>query len=677
MPAEPNILVINLGSVSSKFALFSGKTCQAEQSYELDVATAKQTLAQQRGLRLAHLQQFLTDTGQTLDGVSALAARGGMMKSLPARGVYAVDQQMLDDLTSERFGSHPANLSAIIAVDLAKTLPKMPPVYIIDPIVVDTITDEARVSGVPGITRQGRQHTLNMHQAALRAAETLGQPLHNLRLVIGHFGSGVSIGAVENGRVIDVNDALLGEGPFSVARAGTLPIRGVLDLAYATPDRKQLEQRLSRQVGLAGYLGTSDFREVEQRLEAGDAAAHAAYRAMVYQSAKYIASYAGCFTSAPDAIVLTGGLLKSERFAADLAERIGWLGEIVLIPGEDEMPALAHGVYRALKGEEPVLDYSHAGDPLAAPPRNYREVMSRAVTQGGVRFVVAGGHHPEIAETVALCREQGITNFTLVGPKAEILQQFAAWSLTPAMVEIIDSTTVEADAIAAVQQHPGSVLVKGNCNTAALLKQVLSCLPEGSSRPFLSHVAVLENPLTGRLIGITDGGLNMHPDRDKKIAIMTNAIAMFQALGITKPHVILTAGMEDKGQDFPEIVDAREITAQHRAGAWPEAVIDGPFGIDVGLSAEAAALKGIKTPVAGRADIIVTPNLESSNFAIKTSTMFTGSGWGGVVVGGPFPVVVGSRSDDAHTRVCSIALAQLVATGMAALLPNRTQEAHG
>ena len=676
MAAELNLLVINLGAVSSKFAHFTGWDCRFEESYDLDVAQAKLPLAEQREARLAQLQQFLIDTKLEPSDIAAVAARGGLMRSLPARGVYAVDQQMLDDMAAERYGSHPANLSALIAADLNATLPEPLPLYIVDPIIVDTILDEARFSGLPEIKRMGRQHTLNMHQAARRAAETLGRPLHTLRMVIGHFGSGVSIGALEHGRMLDVNDAQLGEGPFSVARAGTLPIRGVLDLAYSTPDRKELERRLSRQSGLAAYLGTSDFREVERRLDSGDGKAHAAYRAMVYQTAKYIACYAGCFSEPPDAIVLTGGLLKSQRFAADLAERIGWLGEIVLIPGEDEMPALAHGVYRALMGEEPVLDYTRAEDPLAAPPRTFTEVVSRAVNSDGPRFVVAGGHHPEIAETVAQCRMHGITNFTLVGPRGEITEQLSNWSVEPESVEIVDSATVETDAISAVQSQPGSVLVKGNCNTAALLKAVLGCLPEGETRPFLSHVAVLENPLTGRLLGITDGGLNMHPDREKKIAMMTNAIKMFQALGVNHPHVVLAAGMEDKGQDFPEIVDAREIVKQHHAGAWPEAVIDGPFGLDVAISGEAAALKGIKSPVAGRADIIVTPNLESCNFAIKIATSFAGQAWGGVVVGGPFPVVVGSRSDEAYTRVCSIALAQLVAAGMVATA-STSQHAHG
>lgn len=664
MANTPQILVINLGATSSKFALFAGETQQCERSYNVAKAEASKPLSEQRGPRLEQLKQFIADEGIEPASLAAIAARGGLMKSLPARGVYRVDSQMLTDLANECYGSHPANLSALIASDLCTGMELELPVYIVDPIIVDTIIDEARLTGLPGYERKGRQHTLNIYQAVRRTADALGRPLHELKLVVGHFGSGVSICAVEGGRIIDVNDAQLGEGPFSVARAGTLPIRVVLDLAEENKDRKQLERRLSREAGLAAYLGTSDLREVEVRLDQGDPQAHQAYRAMVYQCAKHLACYAGCFNAPPDALVLTGGMLKSERFTADLLERCGWLAETVLIPGEDEMPALAHGVLRALGGTEPVLDYTHAEDPHSAPPRTFREVIAKSARGGGVRFVVAGADHPEIAETVAQCREHGITGFTLVGPQQEIEQQLHRWELDANDVEIIHSTEVEADAIAAVLKHPGSVLVKGKCNTAALLKAVLGCLPEGAQRPFLSHLAVIENPFSGRLLGITDGGLNMHPDKEKKIAIMANAIACFRALGVNRPHVVLAAGMEDKGQDFPEIADARDIVTEHHAGAWGDAVIDGPFGIDVALQGEAAALKGINSPVAGRADIIVTPNLESCNFAIKLATAYSGLAWGGLVVGGPFPVVVGSRSDDAHTRLCSIALAQLAAAGM-------------
>lgn len=659
------ILVINLGAVSSKIALFDGDSCVADRSYPLDDTQAKLPLAQQRALRLEHVRKFMADEAVDTAHLLAIAARGGLMKPLARPGVYRVDQPMVDDLMSERFGSHPASLSAPIAYDLAAELGGGAGVFVVDPISTDTLWDEARVSGVPEVQRFGRHHALNVRRAARHAAMQLGKPLYGCKLVVGHFGSGVSICTVDGGRVVDVNDAQLGEGPFSVARAGTLPIHGVLDLAYSAPERKKLEQRLSRAAGMCAYVGTSDFREVEKKLDAGDPEAHATYRAMVFQSIKYLAAAAGALGGQPDAIVLTGGLLKSRRFCADLVSGVAWLGRVETFPGEDEMAALAEGVNNVLLGREPAYVYAEAEHSAEVPPRDFAELVKRAAHAGGCKFVVAGGHLGEIAETVRYCAEHGITGFTLVGPQAEMAEMLKAEGVDSGQVTLVDSAEVVPDAIRIVRENPGSVLVKGNCNTAALLKSVLECLPK-ENRPFLSHIAVIESPAAGRLMAMTDGGLNVDPDLAKKIGIMHNALAAFIALGVKKPHVMLAAGMEDKGQDLPAIADAREIVKHHRAGEWPQAVIDGPFGLDVAVNSEAAAIKGIKSAVAGRADIVVTPNLESCNFAIKAAVFYSGRPWAGLVVGGPFPVIVGSRSDDALSRVASIALAQLVAAGMAA-----------
>ncbi len=668
------ILVINLGAVSSKIALFDGDICVADRTYALDDAQAKLPLAQQRALRLEHVRAFIADEAVDAAHLLALAARGGLMKPLARPGVYRVDQLMVDDLMSERFGSHPASLSAPIAFDLAAEVGGGAGVFVVDPISTDTLWDEARISGVPEVQRFGRHHALNVRRAARHAAQQLGLPLYRCKFVIGHFGSGVSICSVDGGRVVDVNDAQLGEGPFSVARAGSLPLRGVLDLAYATPERKKLEQRLSRAAGLSAYVGTSDFREVEKMLDAGKAEAHAAYRAMVFQSVKYLAAAAGALGGQPDAIVLTGGLIQSQRFCDDLKRGVAWLGRIETFPGEDEMAALAEGVNSVLLGREPAYAYAEAEQAGAVPPRDFAELVKRAAYTGGCKFVVAGGHLGEIAETVRYCAQHGLHGFTLVGPQAETAALLQAEGVDASQVVLVDTTEIVPDAVRIVRENPGSVLVKGNCNTAALLKAVLECLPK-ENRPFLSHIAVIESPAAGRLMAISDGGLNVDPDLAKKIGIMENAFAAFIALGVKKPHVMLAAGMEDKGQDLAAIADAREIVKRHRGGEWPQAVIDGPFGFDVAVSAEAAAIKGIKSGVAGRADIVVTPNLESCNFAIKAAIFFGGRPWAGLVVGGPFPVIVGSRSDDALSRVASIALAQLVAAGMAAA-PAGTLAAH-
>lgn len=658
---KPLILVVNLGATSSKLALFEAEQSIAQASIPLDDDTAALPLAGQHETRLGHLKGFLAEHKAKPAQLSAIASRGGLMKPLARRGVYSVDRQMVDDLAGEKYGSHPSNLSAVISFQLAQEAENLP-VYVVDPVSIDTLWDVARVSGVPEIQRLGRHHALNVQRAAKHAARELGRPLHTLKLVVAHFGSGVSICTMQGSRVVDVNDAQLGEGPFSVARAGSLPIHGVMDLLAGADDPKQLRQYLARRAGMAAYTGTSDFREIELKLEGGDAGAHAPYNAMVFQSAKYIAAYAGSLGERPDAVVLTGGLVKSRRFADDITSRVSWIAPVLTMAGEDEMSALAEGVLGALDGTEPVHDYATAATSADAPPLDLDEVISRSTRAAPCRFVVAGGNQQEIAETVAWCREHGIRGFVLVGPADETSQLLKAQGVDLGQVEIVEAEDVVARALELVQAQPNSALVKGKCNTAALLKGVLDCLPH-DHRPFLSHVAVVENPRGERLVGISDGGLNLDPDLPKKIGMLENAVAMFQALGVRQPNVLLAAGMEDKGQDIPAIADAREIVRRHREGEWPQCVIDGPFGIDIGLLPEAAALKGITTPVSGRADIIITPNLESCNFSVKMAIAYTGRPWAGLVVGGPFPVVLGSRADDAQSRVASIALAQLVAAG--------------
>lgn len=661
---KPRILVVNLGASSSKYAVFAGSECLHFANIPVDNEVAKSALGDQEPYRLKQLEQFLEGLGEAGKGINAVSARGGITKPLSCRGVYRVDSELLSDLASERYGSHPSNLSARIAQAWADGQPKKLPVFIVDPVGVDTLWDEARMSGVPEVSRKGRHHALNVQQAAHEAARRLGKPLFRCRMVVGHFGSGVSICSMWGGRVVDVNDAQLGEGPFSVARAGTLPISGLLDLAYAEPDRKKLETFLAREAGLSAYVGTADFERIEEMLDDGDAKAGQAYEAMVFQSAKYLAAAAGALGERIDCFVLTGGLAQSKRFVRHVSKRIEWIARVEVVPGEDEMLALATGADLVLAGYEPQLRYAEVETSAKAPPGNFHEVKARAAQQKDCCFVVAGSASPEIAETVRLCHRHGIHGFTLVGSASEISALLEAEGVPLAEVKVVDSNNVEADAIRIVQSNPRSVLVKGQCSTAKLLKAVLACLPEGESH-FLSHIAVIENPFIDKLILVTDGGLNLAPDCQQKISIMENALAMARALGVNKPHVLLAAGMEDKGQDVAAITDAREIVRLHReAGRWAESVIDGPFGMDVAFSSQAAMLKGIKSAVAGRSEIVVAPNLESANFAVKMATFYSNRPWGGLVLGGPFPVVIGSRSDDAETRLCSIALAQLVAAGM-------------
>jgi len=218
-------------------------------------------------------------------------------------------------------------------------------------VVVDEFEPLARISGYPGIERASRQHTLNIRAVSKLAAAKLGIPFGKLNAVCAHLGSGFSIVTVKNGKLVDNADGLLGEGPFSIERAGVLPLRGVLDLAYSQADRKEVEFLLSKKSGIVGYLGTNDFQEVERRIEAGDEYAKLIFDAMVYQIAKNICAYAAPLKGKAMAVIITGALANSKRLVNEIRKYVGWVAPRFLVyPGENEMEALKDAAYAVLLG---------------------------------------------------------------------------------------------------------------------------------------------------------------------------------------------------------------------------------------------------------------------------------------------------------------------------------------
>jgi phosphate butyryltransferase len=294
-----------------------------------------------------------------------------------------------------------------------------------------------------------------------------------------------------------------------------------------------------------------------------------------------------------------------------------------------------------------------------AAPQDFDAVIAAAAAAPPCSYIVAGGEAEDIVEAIELCKARGIEGFTLVGD----LQQ-TAWLLATRVldddVRIEPSSDPAADAMRLCSTLPNPVLVKGRVDSGALLKGVLGLLPK-DQRPFLSHVILLPHPSARKLLALTDGGLNIAPDLQQKAAILDNALNLLAALGEPAPRVLLAAAMEDKGQPIPSIADARELRRLHETGLWPQAVIDGPYGLDIGLAPDAVAAKGIGGRLGGLADLVLMPNIEACNFAAKMAGIIQGPPWAAVVVGGPLPVIVGSRSDPPESRVASLAVARLIA----------------
>jgi butyrate kinase len=263
---------------------------------------------------------------------------------------------MLEELRSCAHANHVSNLGAIIADRFGKQFGA--PGLIIDPITVDNMIPEARISGHPLIERKSLMHALNIRSTSRAVAEKLGKPLSAVNFVVAHMGGGISVVAVRGGKVIDLNNALLGQGPFSPNRAGSLPIGPLVRLCFSGKfTEKQLIGTLSKESGLKAYLGTADVEEVLKRIKAGDEAARLVFGAMVYQIAKEIGAMAAALKGKVDGIVLTGGMSNSGELTDAVSEYVKFLAPIHVIPGEREMEALAEGAFRVLDGKEVAKDY--------------------------------------------------------------------------------------------------------------------------------------------------------------------------------------------------------------------------------------------------------------------------------------------------------------------------------
>ncbi len=352
------ILAINPGSTTTKVAVFDRR-----EPLFVDVITHTaselaqyERIADQYPFRRDAVLRCLEQHGVDLGKLVAVVGRGGMLRPVPS-GTYRVSAAMLAELAAPGPREHASNLGAIVAHEIASRVGI--PAFIVDPVCVDEFEPLARISGLPEIERRSLSHALNLKAAARRAAADLGRPYESLNLIVVHMGGGISVSPHRRGRMVDVNQALDGTGPFSPERAGGLPVGDVLRLAFSGQyTYQQLFRRIAGQGGLVAHLGTNDAVEVERRIAAGDAHARLIYEAMAYQIAKEIGAMATVLYGQVDAIVLTGGLAHSEMLCGWIRERVGWIARILIYPGQDEMRAMVEGVLRVLEGKEPAREYA-------------------------------------------------------------------------------------------------------------------------------------------------------------------------------------------------------------------------------------------------------------------------------------------------------------------------------
>ena len=351
------MLIINPGSTSTKTALFDGDRLIAEEVVRHDSAALMKfsNVADQFDYRMAQIDQWIATLKIEPGQIKAVVGRGAPVRPLEG-GSYKITDLMLNDLRTMRYSNHASNLGALIAHHLGERYHV--PSLIADPITTDNFTDIARISGIPEIERKSRAHALNLKEVCRREAVKVARALEDLNFVGVHMGGGVSVAAIERGKIIDVNDALLGMGPYSPDRAGALPIGGLVKLCYSGKfTETELLDKLSRKSGLLAYIGQADLREVEKMIDGGDKKALLYFDAMAYQIAKEIGAAATVLKGKFESIVLTGGMANSKRLVAGITDHVSFLGRVACVPGEFEMEALAAAGVRFLSGKEQLKEY--------------------------------------------------------------------------------------------------------------------------------------------------------------------------------------------------------------------------------------------------------------------------------------------------------------------------------
>ena len=354
------ILVVNPGSTSTKLSIFEDAVPVAAETISHDASTLSgyTQLMDQLPMRLEIVKEFLSRHGVLVSDLSAVACRGGLLQPLPS-GTYRVNEAMVTELQNPSLGAHASNLAACIGYELSRE--SGVPAYIVDPIVVDELEPLARLTGLKGIERISIFHALNQKAVARQAAADMGRAYESLNLILVHLGGGISVGAHHHGRVIDVNNALNGDGPFAPERAGSLPAVGLVQLCFSGKcSEPEIMKLLAGKGGLVSHLGTNDARVVEGMIDSGDEHARLVYQAMAYTVAKTVGAMATVLCGDVDAIVLTGGMARSPMLVDEIVRRVQFIAPVKLYPGEDEMRALAEGVLRVLDGSVAAADYPPA-----------------------------------------------------------------------------------------------------------------------------------------------------------------------------------------------------------------------------------------------------------------------------------------------------------------------------
>ena len=350
-------LIINPGSTSTKIGVFEDETLLFEETLRHSTEEIGQfaSIVDQKDFRKNIITSLLAEKNFDMKSLNMVVGRGGMLKPIPG-GTYAVTDELLHDLEIGKQGQHASNLGGILAREIGDELGI--PSFIVDPVVVDELITIARYSGVKELPRTSVFHALNQKAVAKRYAKECGKSYDSLNLIVVHMGGGVSVGAHEKGMVIDVFNALDGDGAFSPERAGAVPAGALIKMCFSGEyTQKEVYSKIVGKGGLNSYMGTNDMRDVLKAINEGSAEAKELFDAFILQVTKDIGSMACVLKGKVDRIIVTGGIAYGQPVIDALKERAEWIAPFTVYPGEDELLALVQGGLRVLNGEEAAKEY--------------------------------------------------------------------------------------------------------------------------------------------------------------------------------------------------------------------------------------------------------------------------------------------------------------------------------
>lgn len=352
------ILVINLGSTSTKIAYYVDQDCVVRDSISHDAGklAACGNVMEQYDLRREAVLAFMKDNGIDLNELDSITSRGGQTEPIPG-GTYRINQAMVDEVRSMEYGHHVCSVGVLIAYDLCRESSHAVPMTTDTP-TTDEMDAIARYSGLKEIERVSCVQALNVKAMSRYYAEQIGKPFEDVRLVTVMLGGGIGVVAIRDGRMVDAPDGLEGEGPFSNNRCGTVPVGRIVKMCYSGRyDLDGMIHHINGEGGLMSYLGTTDLRAIMKRIDEGDEHAKEVIEAMCYQTSKEVGAMATVLEGKVDAILLIGGMANVPFICDEIRRRCDWIAEVVVMPGEREMEALHDGSFRALRGEIPTLEF--------------------------------------------------------------------------------------------------------------------------------------------------------------------------------------------------------------------------------------------------------------------------------------------------------------------------------